>query len=100
MKSSVNKLRESFKEPVQKEIRIKLLSNKSFDSICCFFSKLMDTHEIDIFGDNPEDVCTCWVCFELFKDPTTLPCSHSMCRVGVEKTSLSYLTEKFLMNCF
>jgi hypothetical protein len=40
----------------------------------------MDTKETDIFGENLSDACTCWVCFEIFQDPTTLPCSHSMCR--------------------
>ena len=35
-----------------------------------------------------EDSVTCWICFELFRDPVTLPCSHSFCRecaVGLSK---------------
>lgn len=27
-----------------------------------------------------EDQCTCWVCFEAFKDPITLLCLHSFCK--------------------
>lgn len=27
-----------------------------------------------------EDQVTCWICFEVFEDPVTLPCSHSFCR--------------------
>jgi WD40 repeat protein len=32
-----------------------------------------------ILGDL-EDRVTCWICFELFKDPVTLFCSHSYCK--------------------
>lgn len=35
-----------------------------------------------IFGEL-EDQCTCWLCFELFKEPVTLPCSHSFCKVTI-----------------
>jgi hypothetical protein len=28
------------------------------------------------------DQCTCWVCFEAFKDPITLLCLHSFCKVS------------------
>jgi len=48
----------------------------------------MDTKETDIFGENLSDACTCWVCFEIFQDPTTLPCSHSMCRECLMKAYL------------
>jgi len=32
------------------------------------------------FDDDPEERYTCWICFELFKGPITLPCGHSYCR--------------------
>ena len=28
-----------------------------------------------------EEQVTCWVCFEVMEDPTTLGCSHSFCKV-------------------
>ena len=28
-----------------------------------------------------EEQVTCWVCFEVMEDPTTLACSHSFCKV-------------------
>eukprot|EP01112_Ceratiomyxa_fruticulosa_P021162 TRINITY_DN7379_c0_g1_i1.p2 TRINITY_DN7379_c0_g1~~TRINITY_DN7379_c0_g1_i1.p2 ORF type:complete len:427 (-),score=87.96 TRINITY_DN7379_c0_g1_i1:179-1459(-) len=30
--------------------------------------------------DELEELCTCWICFEIFVDPTTLPCNHSFCK--------------------
>lgn len=32
-----------------------------------------------------EDLCTCWVCFEVFVDPTTLHCGHTFCKECAEK---------------
>lgn len=31
------------------------------------------------------DQCTCWVCFEVFKEPITLLCLHSFCKVSSGK---------------
>jgi len=38
-----------------------------------------EDNDNSIFGDL-EDQCTCWVCFEIFKDPVTLHCCHSFCK--------------------
>lgn len=40
----------------------------------------MENNEVDIFGDDPEDLTTCWVCYNMFIDPITLKCSHTMCK--------------------
>eukprot|EP01105_Mastigella_eilhardi_P027477 TRINITY_DN848_c0_g1_i1.p1 TRINITY_DN848_c0_g1~~TRINITY_DN848_c0_g1_i1.p1 ORF type:complete len:381 (-),score=80.18 TRINITY_DN848_c0_g1_i1:50-1192(-) len=32
-----------------------------------------------LFGDL-EELCTCWVCFETFREPITLHCGHSFCK--------------------
>mmetsp|Transcript_7127 Transcript_7127/g.9868 ORF Transcript_7127/g.9868 Transcript_7127/m.9868 type:complete len:518 (+) Transcript_7127:32-1585(+) len=37
-----------------------------------------------VFGEL-EDQCTCWVCFEIFKEPVTLHCSHSFCQECASK---------------
>ena len=34
-----------------------------------------------------DDVITCAVCFETYRDPQVLPCHHSFCRVCVDKMS-------------
>jgi len=45
----------------------------------------------DIMADDDlEEQVTCWVCFEVMEDPTTLGCSHSFCKVRDEdQTSFS-----------
>jgi hypothetical protein len=45
----------------------------------------MENNEVDIFGDDPEDLTTCWVCYNMFIDPITLKCSHTMCKVRLYK---------------
>jgi len=39
----------------------------------------MASKEASVFGEL-EDQCSCWVCFEIFIDPITLPCSHTICK--------------------
>eukprot|EP01117_Protostelium_nocturnum_P003347 TRINITY_DN1432_c0_g1_i1.p1 TRINITY_DN1432_c0_g1~~TRINITY_DN1432_c0_g1_i1.p1 ORF type:complete len:509 (-),score=192.37 TRINITY_DN1432_c0_g1_i1:62-1588(-) len=47
-----------------------------------------------------EDQCTCWICFEIFKDPITLPCSHTLCKSCTEKVVVTHGSCPFCRKTF
>lgn len=53
----------------------------------------MEEKDDSIFGDL-EDQCTCWVCFELFKEPITLHCAHTFCKVLIPPLSIIFILQE------
>uniref|UniRef100_UPI00358FFE18 E3 ubiquitin-protein ligase TRIM39-like n=1 Tax=Myxine glutinosa TaxID=7769 RepID=UPI00358FFE18 len=50
-----------------------------------FFSDVMEMASSSSDMADNLDALTCSVCLKIYKDPVTLPCGHSFCRVCIEK---------------
>ena len=51
-------------------------------------------------ADKPfEELLTCSICLDQYKDPKILPCHHSFCRECLEKTPLELEQGKYILMC-
>ena len=71
--------------------------------IRCVLSEFQNTYQTERLRDHemaaqaliPEDELCCSVCFDIFKEPVLLKCSHSFCRVCLQQ----YWQEKSSREC-
>uniref|UniRef100_UPI00358E38BB E3 ubiquitin-protein ligase TRIM65-like isoform X2 n=1 Tax=Myxine glutinosa TaxID=7769 RepID=UPI00358E38BB len=86
---------------IEQSFSLKTASSEEvlFQLCFTFFSdvKEMASSSSDM-GDNL-DALTCSVCLQIYKDPVTLPCGHSFCRLCIEKCWESREEDCVCPNC-